>query len=108
MLAEICHNGYMDALRFLIQNEYLSPSLVAEINNTPKPACCELKESAEAADESDQNPNLKRPQEEEHCWLDRRLIRNLPVSMKKVLCEACRDRQVGGGGLLSRVTDLLP
>uniref|UniRef100_UPI003AAC47D7 patatin-like phospholipase domain-containing protein 2 n=1 Tax=Centroberyx gerrardi TaxID=166262 RepID=UPI003AAC47D7 len=109
MLAEICHNGYMDALRFLKQNnllgtEYLSPSLVAEID-APKPACCELQESAEA-EESDKNPNLNPPQEE-HWWLDQQLIQNLPVGIKKVLCEACRDRQVGGG-LLSQVTELLP
>ncbi|XP_029289266.1 patatin-like phospholipase domain-containing protein 2 [Cottoperca gobio] len=55
-LAEICHNGYMDALHFLRQRDLLGtqclpPSLTAE-TDAVKPACCELMTEAAEADES--------------------------------------------------------
>ncbi|CAJ1055966.1 patatin-like phospholipase domain-containing protein 2 isoform X1 [Xyrichtys novacula] len=99
-MAEICQNGYIDALRFL-QNHNLisseSPMKSLE-TNTPVQACCEPRgESAEAE-------NTK---QEEHWWLDRLLIEKLPHNIRKVLCEACRETHTAGG-LLSRVTEYLP
>ncbi|XP_029909205.1 patatin-like phospholipase domain-containing protein 2 [Myripristis murdjan] len=104
MLAEICHHGYMDALRFLKENEYLSPSMVAEMDPL-KAACCEMgKQSTEAAKAQLSGLNCL---QEEHRGLDQRLIENLPVSIKKVLCDECRDKHEGGG-LLSEVNKLFP
>lgn len=39
-----------------------------------------------------------------HWWLDEQIVENLPTSIKKVFCEACREKH----GLLAQVTDLLP
>ncbi|XP_060892048.1 patatin-like phospholipase domain-containing protein 2 isoform X2 [Labrus mixtus] len=101
-LAEICHNGYMDALRFLRGRDLLGrrhpqPCLVREMEGV-KPACCELLESKKTA------MNGTNLQEDDHEWLDLRVVENLPVSLKKVMCEACRDSHDGGshGSLLSQ------
>lgn len=66
----------------LISSECPLRSLEAD---APKPACCELvKEPAEAEEpnESAEHNGPKAPQEE-HWWLDPRLIENLPVNIKK-------------------------
>ncbi|XP_051237934.1 patatin-like phospholipase domain-containing protein 2 isoform X2 [Dicentrarchus labrax] len=81
-LAEICHNGYMDALHFLRERDLLGlqrlpSSFVAE---TFKPAPYELVESEKTSLNG----------------LDLKVEENLPVSFKKVLCVACRDDQDGG------------
>ncbi|KAM3870128.1 patatin-like phospholipase domain-containing protein 2 [Diretmus argenteus] len=96
VLAEICHNGYMDALHFLKKNEYLPPSLVAEVD-APKPACCEpVNSSSTEAGESKQ-PNGQNAPQEEHRWLDQQLIQNLPVSIKRV----CLQSEAGAAGPLA-------
>ncbi|KAM7415092.1 hypothetical protein PAMA_019767 [Pampus argenteus] len=109
-LAEICHNGYMDALRFLRERDLLGtqrlpPSLVAE-TDTVKPACCELvvKESTGEQESRKTTLNGLKPPQEEHRWLDLKVIENLPVSFKKVLCEACRDSRAGS----EHLSDFLP
>ncbi|XP_065812949.1 patatin-like phospholipase domain-containing protein 2 isoform X3 [Labrus bergylta] len=101
-LAEICHNGYMDALCFLRGRDLLGrrhpqPCLVREMEGV-KPACCELVESKKTV------MNGTNLQEDDHEWLDLRVVENLPVSLKKVLREACRDSHDGGsqGSLLSQ------
>ncbi|XP_035520849.1 patatin-like phospholipase domain-containing protein 2 [Morone saxatilis] len=83
-LAEICHNGYMDALRFLRERDllglqHLPSSSVAETFKTEKTLL-----------------NGQNPHKEDHWWLDLKVEENLPVSFKKVLCVACRDDQDGG------------
>ncbi|KAM4619394.1 1-acylglycerol-3-phosphate O-acyltransferase Pnpla3-like [Polymixia lowei] len=112
IMAEICHSGYMDALRFLQENDLISsecPMASVEVD-TPKPSCCELMNETTTAEktENSENPllNGQNPPQEQHWWLDRQVIQNLPVNIRKVLCEACRERH--GGSLLSQVTDLLP
>ncbi|XP_042268400.1 patatin-like phospholipase domain-containing protein 2 [Thunnus maccoyii] len=101
-LAEICNNGYVDALRFLgdrdlLGTQCLPPSLVA-VTDTVKPACCGLmKESTQAQESRKTTLNGLNSPQEEHRWLDVKVIENLPVSLKKVLCEACRDSHTGGG-----------
>nr|XP_020476791.1 patatin-like phospholipase domain-containing protein 2 [Monopterus albus] len=105
-LAEICHNGYMDALRFLRERDLLGtqclpPSVMVGMN-TAKPPCCELvKESKKIL--------LKglNPLQEDHCWLDQKVIENLPAGLKKVLCEACRDSH-GGAGRWSQLSEFGP
>ncbi|KAM4619397.1 1-acylglycerol-3-phosphate O-acyltransferase Pnpla3-like isoform 1-T1 [Polymixia lowei] len=108
MLAEICHNGYMDALHFLKENgllrtEYPCRGLVADWD-TRKPACCKLGNEL-----TNKNPPLngQNPPQEQHWWLDRQVIQNLPVNIRKVLCEACRERHTGGS-LFSQVIEFLP
>ncbi|XP_070686530.1 patatin-like phospholipase domain-containing protein 2 [Pempheris klunzingeri] len=104
-MAEICQNGYKDALRFLQENNLISsecPQRSLEMD-APKPACCELAKDSVEAEENTQQGGRKPP----HGWLDPRLIENLPVNIKKVLCEACRETHTTGG-LLSHVTNYLP
>ncbi|XP_028287258.1 patatin-like phospholipase domain-containing protein 2 isoform X2 [Parambassis ranga] len=86
-LAEICHNGYMDALCFLRERGLLGtqdiPRCVAAEADRPKPSCCE--------DYGKKVLDGQNPQQNDHQWLDQEVIENLPVTIKKVLCEACRD-----------------
>lgn len=93
-LAEICHNGYKDALSFLSERDllgqHLTTSLVAE-RDAIRPACCEQAEESKTTLLNGQNSQ----QQEDHLWLDQKVIENLPVSFKKVLCEACRDSHDG-------------
>ncbi|XP_032378536.1 patatin-like phospholipase domain-containing protein 2 isoform X3 [Etheostoma spectabile] len=101
-LAEICHNGYVDALHFLRERDLLGTqcpplSLMAE-KDTVKPACCEPVKTL---------VNGPNPHQEDHWWLDVKVIENLPVSLKKVLCEACRDSHCGDTQW-SQLTEFLP
>ncbi|XP_070764049.1 patatin-like phospholipase domain-containing protein 2 [Enoplosus armatus] len=93
-LAEICHNGYMDALCFLrekdlLGTQHLPPTLEAEMDAVT-PACCELVESVQAESKKTLLDGGN-PHQADHWWLDLKVIENLPVSFKKVLCEACKD-----------------
>ncbi|XP_042352486.1 1-acylglycerol-3-phosphate O-acyltransferase Pnpla3-like [Plectropomus leopardus] len=108
-MAEICHNGYIDALRFLQENNLISTECPTRSLETdaPKPACCELKvtELAESHDNTQHSELI--PPQDQHSWLDPQLIQHLPVNIKKALCEACRETP-SAGGLLSHVTGYLP
>ncbi|XP_070686703.1 patatin-like phospholipase domain-containing protein 2 [Pempheris klunzingeri] len=80
-LAEICHNGYMDALRFLRERDLLGaqnppPSLEVE-TEAVRPVCCELAEPKKTL-LNGQSACL-----EDHWWLDLEVIENLPFSFKK-------------------------
>ncbi|XP_051238190.1 patatin-like phospholipase domain-containing protein 2 isoform X2 [Dicentrarchus labrax] len=106
-MAEICHNGYIDALRFLQENNLISnecPMRSLETDAT-KPACCELVKEPTEAEESNKDTQLDalKPPQEEHGWLDPKLIENLPVNIKKALCEASKEKHTAGG-LLSQMT----
>ncbi|XP_030282212.1 patatin-like phospholipase domain-containing protein 2 [Sparus aurata] len=110
-MAEICHNGYVDALRFLQENNLISsecPMRSLEMD-APKPACCELARESDEVEESNESTqkNELRPPEDKHWWLDPQLIEELPVNVKKALCEACRETP-SAGGLLSHMTGYLP
>ncbi|XP_034542216.1 patatin-like phospholipase domain-containing protein 2 isoform X2 [Notolabrus celidotus] len=106
-MAEICQNGYMDALRFLQEHNLISSESPMRSLETDAPAaaCCELREES-AEDEHTQQSRLK-PAQEVHWWLDRQLIDKLPLNIKKALCEACRETHTPGG-LLSHVSEYLP
>ncbi|XP_062318071.1 patatin-like phospholipase domain-containing protein 2 [Osmerus eperlanus] len=111
IMAEICHNGYMDTLRFLQENNLLrtgspSTSWLTEVDS-PKPSCCETEYDPTEAEETESANNLLlKPQRKPHWWLDPQRTENLPVLIKKVLCEACKERHTGG--LLAQGTELLP
>nr|XP_046250191.1 patatin-like phospholipase domain-containing protein 2 isoform X2 [Scatophagus argus] len=110
-LAEICHNGYMDALRFLRERDLLGtqhvpPCLVAK-RDTVKP-CCELVASAQAGESEKMLMNGQTSHQGDHWWLDLKVIENLPLNFRKVLCEACRDtHEVGKVLPLKAVTHVL-
>ncbi|KAJ8402458.1 hypothetical protein AAFF_G00369470 [Aldrovandia affinis] len=105
IMAEICQNGYKDGLQFLKENNLLrlhSPSagLSALEDQVALPACC-------CGDEDDKWQSFTNHMDstkDSHWWLDKQIIDNLPSSIKKVLCEACREKH----GLCAPVTDLLP
>ncbi|XP_056138403.1 patatin-like phospholipase domain-containing protein 2 [Lampris incognitus] len=112
-MAEICQSGYIDALRFLQENGFISrecPSTSLEVDNH-RLACCELVSDSPKTEEMDSraNPlhNGPNPIQRQHWWLDPYVIQDLPVNIKKVLCEACRERHAGGS-LLSQVIEFLP
>ncbi|XP_034390429.1 patatin-like phospholipase domain-containing protein 2 [Cyclopterus lumpus] len=119
-MAEICQTGYADALRFLQENNLISSECPLRSLETdapgpapgpaPRPAhghaCCEPKVEVEEPAEDEESKNAVQTHEEEHRWLDPRLIENLPVHIQKALCEACRETQTAGG-LLSYMTSYL-
>ncbi|XP_069551532.1 patatin-like phospholipase domain-containing protein 2 [Brachyistius frenatus] len=113
-LAEICHNGYMDALRFLgerdlLRAQYIPCSVVAEAGRD-KPPCCEVVKEVAQAEEGKIKKMMLNGQtfcQENHQWLDHKVIEKLPVAMKKVLCEACRDIH-DGSSWWSQLKDFLP
>ncbi|CAB1417855.1 unnamed protein product [Pleuronectes platessa] len=111
-LAEICHNGYMDALRFLREKDLLGTqclpcSLVSDMD-TVKPTCCEFWKKLAQADESEKTHlNGLNPAPEEDHWLDQKVIENLPDDIKKSLREVCRESP-GAVGPWSQLTEFLP
>ncbi|XP_068579881.1 patatin-like phospholipase domain-containing protein 2 isoform X2 [Cebidichthys violaceus] len=98
-LAEICHNGYMDALHFLRERDLLGTRRLPS-------SLVEEAESEEAESEKTVS-NGQNPQREDHWWPGLHVTENLPAGIKKVLCEACRD-SCRGDTRWSRVTRLLP
>ncbi|XP_008292477.1 patatin-like phospholipase domain-containing protein 2 [Stegastes partitus] len=110
-MAEICHNGYMDALHFLKDNNLINRDCPLRSLETQasKPACCALEKEPANAEESDKDTQQSgaKPSQEDHQWLDPKLIENLPISIQKVLCEACRETHPAAG-LLSHMTGYLP
>ncbi|KAL4005412.1 hypothetical protein ACER0C_005125 [Sarotherodon galilaeus] len=104
-MAEICHNGYRDAFRFLQENNLISSE--CPIRNLAidsfKYVCCEVvKESSVKAQQDGLNP-LR----EDHWWLDPHLVENLPIEIQRVLCVACRETRTADG-LFSYMTGYLP
>ncbi|XP_054898390.1 patatin-like phospholipase domain-containing protein 2 isoform X1 [Poeciliopsis prolifica] len=99
-MAEICQSGYMDALRFLQENNMISsesPLRSLQANATER-VCCDQAKDPPAGEESAQR---------DHPWLDPKLIQNLPAELQRVLCKACRETHTAGG-LLTHMTEYLP
>ncbi|XP_053742327.1 patatin-like phospholipase domain-containing protein 2 [Synchiropus splendidus] len=82
-LAEICDNGYRDALRFLTDTGLLPSPGTPPVSDTLGSSCCgsglDSLASPEPEDGLDRHP-----------WLPRRTIASLPAELKTVLCAACR------------------
>ncbi|XP_052437768.1 patatin-like phospholipase domain-containing protein 2 [Carassius gibelio] len=108
VLAEMCQSGYKDALRFLQENNLLQPACpradMALIQTTP--TCCSPCTRNPVVMETRKEWVLRRLRllRKHHWWLDEQLVNNLPTPIKKVFCEACREKH----GLLAQVTGLLP
>ncbi|XP_035257963.1 patatin-like phospholipase domain-containing protein 2 isoform X4 [Anguilla anguilla] len=106
VMAEICQSGYKDGLQFLKDNNLLtSQSLCARLSapdeTGPTPAgCCGDEDDALEPWTNEESSSSK----DGHWWLDEQTIDCLPVPIKKVLCEACREKH----SLYAQVTDLLP
>ncbi|XP_030586894.1 patatin-like phospholipase domain-containing protein 2 [Archocentrus centrarchus] len=102
-LAEICHNGYMDALCFLRDRDLLGAQNITSSVVGAKLPCCEpMKEVGQAEDRG-----VIKCDKADHQWLDRKVIENLPAAIKKLLCEACKDSHDGGSWWQS-FRDFLP
>ncbi|CAN9498876.1 unnamed protein product [Ophioblennius macclurei] len=94
-LAEICHNGYMDTLCFLRERNLLG---TRNIPQAGVKCCCEMRRKTVKTEEQTKKKTLEKKEdsdEEDHRWLDPNVIQNLPVSIQKVLCEACRNSRDG-------------
>uniref|UniRef100_A0A4W4EEA7 triacylglycerol lipase n=2 Tax=Electrophorus electricus TaxID=8005 RepID=A0A4W4EEA7_ELEEL len=107
VLAEMCQSGYKDAYRFLKDNNLLRTECpTADLAlKRDKPTCCCSGVKNSAIMESTQDWVLRICLlKEHHWWLDEQLVNNLPTSLKKVFCEACREKHA----LLSQITGLLP
>uniref|UniRef100_A0A3B1J5A3 triacylglycerol lipase n=1 Tax=Astyanax mexicanus TaxID=7994 RepID=A0A3B1J5A3_ASTMX len=108
VLAEMCQSGYRDAFRFLKTNNLLGTACpttdLVLMQDTPTCCCTSIKNTD--VSESTKNWLLQRLRllRKHHWWLDEQLVNNLPTPIKKVFCEACREKQ----GLFSQITDLLP
>ncbi|XP_022067473.2 patatin-like phospholipase domain-containing protein 2 isoform X1 [Acanthochromis polyacanthus] len=89
-LAEICHNGYMDALCFLRESDLLqaqySPCSVGLKVSRAKSPCCELTNEVVQTEERRKKMMLLNGQnhrQEDHRWLHHRALEDLPVAIKK-------------------------
>uniref|UniRef100_A0A8C2GLA1 triacylglycerol lipase n=1 Tax=Cyprinus carpio TaxID=7962 RepID=A0A8C2GLA1_CYPCA len=108
VLAEMCQSGYKDALRFLQENNLLQAACpradMALIQTTP--TCCCPGNRNPVVMETRKEWVLRRLRllRKHHWWLDEQLVNNLPTPIKKVFCDACREKH----GLLAQVTGLLP
>ncbi|XP_017288379.1 patatin-like phospholipase domain-containing protein 2 [Kryptolebias marmoratus] len=97
-MAEICQNGYMDALRFLQENNLISSE--SPLRGLQMDACCE---------EAKKSPEQHGPKQRQgdHWWLNPQLIQKLPVNIQQVLCTACRESHTASG-LLTQLSEYLP
>ncbi|XP_017349192.1 patatin-like phospholipase domain containing 3 [Ictalurus punctatus] len=101
VMAELCQHGYKDALRFLEDNNLLQaecPKVDLALTQDMPTCCC--------VTESTQDWMLRRLHllGEHHWWLDEHLVNYLPAPIKKVFCEACKEKH----GLMALITGLLP
>ncbi|KAM4614927.1 patatin-like phospholipase domain containing 3 [Polymixia lowei] len=100
VLAEMCQNGYKDALRFLEENNLLRlecPTAGPALSETPPTCCCKHTETTK-----EWVLRRLRLLRKQHWWLDERIV--LPTPIKKVFCEACQAKP----GLYAKVSEMLP
>ncbi|XP_032436382.1 patatin-like phospholipase domain-containing protein 2 isoform X1 [Xiphophorus hellerii] len=114
-LGEICHNGYMDALRFLKERDLLGakhiPRSLLLGKGWTTPACRERgKERANAEEARLSKMRLRKGgnrQQEEQTQLSHKVTHSLPASIQEVLREACQHNR-DPSSWWSRFTDFLP
>ncbi|XP_062851204.1 patatin-like phospholipase domain containing 3 [Trichomycterus rosablanca] len=104
VMAEMCQLGYRDALRFLEDNNLIRAECpttdLALMENMS--CCCGTSVNSESTKEW----VLRRLRllKAHHWWLDEQLVNNLPTSIKKVFCEACKEKH----GLMAQLSGLFP
>ncbi|KAG7522056.1 patatin-like phospholipase domain-containing protein 2 [Solea senegalensis] len=103
VMSKICQNGYIDALRFLQENNLITSNCALKSLelDSPRCACCELVKEQE---ENTRQDDLKH---HEHFWLNPQLTEKLPIHIRMALCEACRAAHAADG-LFSHVAEYLP
>ncbi|XP_030222376.1 patatin-like phospholipase domain-containing protein 2 isoform X2 [Gadus morhua] len=101
-MAEICDNGYLDALRFL-QDNGLVPSETPLAGLAVGTPCCDLGNPSTQETGPSEGPELS-SRKEGHSWLRPQLIENLPLDIKRALCEGCREKHARGS-MLSQVRE---
>ncbi|XP_056455568.1 patatin-like phospholipase domain-containing protein 2 isoform X3 [Gadus chalcogrammus] len=101
-MAEICDNGYLDALRFL-QDNGLVPSEAPLAGLAVSTPCCDLGNPSTPETGPSEGPELS-SRKEGHSWLRPQLIENLPLDIKRALCEGCREKHARGS-MLSQVRE---
>ncbi|XP_076861403.1 patatin-like phospholipase domain containing 3 [Brachyhypopomus gauderio] len=108
VLAEMCQSGYKDAYRFLKDNHLLRTECpaadLALSGNTPTCCCSGVRDSEESKESTHDWMLRVCMLKEHHWWLDEQQVNKLPTPLKKVFCEACREKH----GLFSQITGLLP
>ncbi|KAL4624976.1 patatin-like phospholipase domain-containing protein 2-like [Arapaima gigas] len=114
VLAEMCQNGYKDALRFLKQNDLLRvahPSAGLPVAAAPACRCFFAAKTDESppgqpvTQETTKEWVLRRLRRlrKQHWCRDEQLVDCLPPRLRRVFLEACRERH----GLYAQVTDIL-
>ncbi|KAM7377841.1 hypothetical protein PAMA_012980 [Pampus argenteus] len=103
VLADMCQSGYKDALRFLEENNLLmlgcptSGPVLQELEPEQPNCCCKHPETTK-----EWMLRRLRLLRKQHWWLDEQIA--LPTPIKKVFCEACRDKP----GLYATLSGTLP
>ncbi|CAL8263167.1 unnamed protein product [Merluccius merluccius] len=109
-LAEMSHNGYMDALLFLRENDLLGAESVSSAILAAKPptksVCCHGQ-----TQEKDKSLALnvsKMSHQKDHWWLEQDVAQTLPASIQQVLCKACRESHAASSqGMAPTLVNLL-
>ncbi|TSK13348.1 Patatin-like phospholipase domain-containing protein 2 [Bagarius yarrelli] len=101
VMAELCQQGYKDTLRFLEDNKLLQaecPKVDLSLTADTPTCCCGTETTRERM--------LRRLHllGEHHWWLDEQLVNHLPTPIKKVFCDACKEKH----GLMAQITGLFP
>ncbi|KAK0141896.1 Patatin-like phospholipase domain-containing protein 2 [Merluccius polli] len=115
-LAEMSHNGYMDALLFLRENgeilfnsELGSSCLFSKIMNMEIKLL--LVNESQKTQEKDKSLALnvsKMSHQEDHWWLEQDVAQTLPASIQQVLCKACRESHAASSqGMAPTLVNLL-
>lgn len=105
VLAEICQNGYTDALNFLQKNGLDSESPL----KGPQTPCCEwehLFKSEDGNQSEERGIQLEKRKPKHHSWLNPSLTEKLPPEIRAVLCSSCRLSSTPSG-LLSQLKSYL-
>ncbi|XP_007578731.1 patatin-like phospholipase domain-containing protein 2 isoform X2 [Poecilia formosa] len=100
-LAEICHNGYTDALRFLKERDLLSVKHVPRSLSLGKgwttPPCRERGKERANAEEARLRRMLPckegNSEQEEQTQLSHKVTHSLPANIQEVLCEVCQHNR---------------
>ncbi|XP_060540120.1 patatin-like phospholipase domain-containing protein 2 isoform X1 [Pantherophis guttatus] len=113
LLAELCKQGYSDALRFLKENGFLQESVSADVALTKQEylgysqisGCSDKKNAANKDKKEMQDEKVFIDQLKATSWpLDGTIFEKLPPRLHKALQEACKEKS----GLYAQLSKFLP